>query len=146
MKREVSIDIAATPEKIWSLLVKRESILAIDPLIKDFEYVGEQHGGVGKMCYMEKESSGRLIRSLCRFTEWEENKKIALNQFMGDVTRMQVAYTIETTVGGSRLTLMYEVVMPYWIIGKILELLVLRPVMNAVGVQVVTNVKRLAES
>ena len=146
MKREASIDIAATPEKIWSLLVERDSILAIDPLIKVFEYVGEQHGGVGKMCYMEKESSGRLIRSLCRFTEWEENKKIALDQFMGDVTRMQVAYTIETTVGGSRLTLMYEVVMPYWIIGKILELLVLRPVMNAVGPQVVTNVKRLAVS
>ena len=54
MKREESIDIAAPPEKIWSLLVKRESILAIDPLIKSFDFVGEQHGGVGKMCYMEK--------------------------------------------------------------------------------------------
>jgi carbon monoxide dehydrogenase subunit G len=56
MKREESIDIAAPPEKIWSLLVKRESILAIDPLIKSFDFVGEQHGGVGKMCYMENES------------------------------------------------------------------------------------------
>jgi len=146
MKREESIDIAAPPEKIWSLLVKRESILAIDPLIKSFDFVGEQHGGVGKMCYMEKESSGRRIRSLCRFTEWEENKKLALNQFMGDVARMQVAYTIEATKGGSRLTLMYEVVMPYWIIGKLLELLVLRPVMKEIGPQVVANVKRLAEA
>ena len=147
MKREESIDIAAPPEKIWSLLVKRESILAIDPLIKSFDFVGEQHGGVGTMFYMEKETGGRLIRSLCIFTEWEENRKLAFHQFLGgDVKGMQVAYTIEATETGSRITLMHEVVMPYWIIGKIIELLVVRPVMEKVGPEVVANIKKLAEA
>jgi len=59
---------------------------------------------------------------------------------------MQVAYTIEAAKTGSRITLIHEVIMPYWIIGKILELLVLRSVMNEVGPQVVANMKRLAEA
>jgi hypothetical protein len=59
---------------------------------------------------------------------------------------MQVAYTIEATKTGSRLTLMHEVTMPYWIIGKIIELLVVGPVMKKVGPEVVTNIKKLAEA
>ena len=96
---------------------------------------------------MEKETGGRLIRSLCIFTEWEENKNLAFRQFLGsDVKGMQVAYTIEATKTGSRLTLMHEVVMHYWVIGKIIELLVVRPVMEKVGPEVVANIKRLSEA
>ena len=146
MKLEESIDIAAPPEKIWPLLVKRENVFAIDPLVKSFDFVGEQQSSAGTIFYMEKKTDGRLIRALCKFTEWDENKKLAFHQFMGDVKRMHVAYTIEATEKGSRLTLVHEVVMPYWIIGKIMELLVVRPLMKKVGPEVVANIKRLAEA
>jgi hypothetical protein len=83
MKLEKSIDIAAPPENVWSVITKRENLFAVDRLIKKFDFVGEQPGGVGKMFYMEKETEGRLIRSLCIFTEWEENRKFAFRQFLG---------------------------------------------------------------
>ena len=147
MKMEESVDIAASPENVWPVITKREDVFAVDRLVKKFDFVGEQPSGVGKMFYMEKESGGRLIRSLCIFTEWEENRKLAFRQFLGgDVKGMQVAYTIEATKTGSRLTLMHEVKMPYWIIGKIIELLVIRPVMKKVGPEVVANIKKLAEA
>jgi carbon monoxide dehydrogenase subunit G len=147
MKQEESIDIATPPENIWPLLTKRENVFAVDPLVKRFDFVGEQHSGVGTTFYMEKKTDGRLIRSLCTFTEWEENKKLAFHQFLGgDVKRMYVAYTIEPIEGGTRLTLVHEVVMPYCIIGKIVELLVVQPVMKKVGPEVVANIKRLAEA
>ena len=96
---------------------------------------------------MEKETSGRLIRSLCVFTEWEANRKLAFHQFLGgDVKGMQVVYTIEATKEGSRLNMMHEVVMPYWLIGKILELLVVRPVMKEMGPEIVANIKKMAEA
>jgi len=146
MKLEESIDIAAPPENIWPVRTKRENVFKADRLIKKFDFVGEQPSGVGKMFYMEKETEGRLIRSLCVFAEWEENRKLAFCQFLGgDVKGMQVAYTIEANKTGSRITLMHEVVMPYWIIGKIIELLVIRPVMKKVGPEVVANIKKLAE-
>ena len=147
MKREESIDVAASPENIWPVITKRENVFEVDRLIRRFDFVGEQHGGVGTMFYMEKETGGRLIRSLCIFTEWEENRKLAFHQFLGgDVKGMQVAYTIEATETGSRITLMHEVTMPYCIIGKIIELLVVRPVMEKVGPEVVANIKKLAEA
>ena len=147
MKMEESVDIAASPENVWPVITKREDVFAVDRLVKKFDFVGEQPSGVGKMFYMEKETEGRLIKSLCIFTEWEENRKLAFRQFLGgDVKGMQVAYTIEATKTGSRLTLMHEVKMPYWIIGKIIELLVIRPVMKKVGPEVVANIKKLAEA
>jgi hypothetical protein len=54
MKKKESIDIAASSEKVWSLLVKLENVFAIDRLVKRFDFVGEQHSGVGKMFYMVK--------------------------------------------------------------------------------------------
>jgi hypothetical protein len=147
MKLEESIDVAASPENVWPVITKRENVFEVDRLIRRFDFVGEQHSGVGTMFYMEKETEGRLIRSLCIFTEWEENRKLAFRQFLGgDVKGMQVAYTIEATKTGSRITLMHEVTMPYWIIGKIIELLVIRPVMEKVGPEVVANIKKLAET
>ena len=147
MKLEESIDVAAPPENIWPVITKRENVFKVDRLIRRFDFVGEQHSGLGTMFYMEKETDGRLIRSLCIFTEWEENRKLAFHQFLGgDVKGMQVAYTIEATKTGSRITLMHEVTMPYWIIGKIIELLVIRPVMEKVGPEVVANIKKLAEA
>jgi len=147
MKLEESIDIAAPPENIWPAITKRENVFKVDRLIKNFDFVGEQPSGVGTMFYMEKETEGRLIRSLCIFTEWEENRKLAFRQFLGgDVKGMQVSYTIEATKTGSRITLVHEVTMPYWIIGKIIELLAIRPVMKKVGPEVVANIKKLAEA
>ena len=147
MKLEESIDISAPPENIWPVITERENVFKVDRLIKKFDFVGEQPNSVGKMFYMEKESGRRLIRSLCIFTEWEENRKLAFRQFLGvDIKGMQVSYTIEATKTGSRITLMHEVTMPYWIIGKIIELLVIRPVMKKVGPEVVANIKTLAET
>jgi len=147
MKLKESIAIAAPPENIWPMIAKRENVSVVDPLVKRFDFVGEQHSGVETIFYMEKKTDGRLIRSLCKFTEWEENKKLAFHQILGgDVKRMYVAYTIEPIERGSRLTLVHEVVMPYWIIGKIVELLVVQPVMKKVGPEVVANIKRLAEA
>ena len=147
MKLKESIAIAAPPENIWPMIAKRENVSVVDPLVKRFDFVGEQHSGVGTMFYMEKKTDGRLIRSLCTFTEWKESKKLAFHQILGgDVKKMYVAYTIEAIEKGSRVTLMHEIVMPYWIIGKIVELLIARPVMKKVGPEVLANIKRLAEA
>jgi hypothetical protein len=147
MKLEESIDINAPPENIWPVITRPENVFKVDRLIKKFEFVGDRQSGAGAMFYMEKETEGRLIRSLCVFDEWEENKKLAFHQFLGgDVKGMKVAYTIISTSAGSILLLMHEVTMPYWFIGKIIELLVLRPIMKEMGPEVVANIKKLAEA
>lgn len=146
MKKKESIDISASPEKVWLLLVKRENAFKIDRLIERFDYIGEKQSGEGAMVYMVKKADGRVIRSVCTITKWSENEKLAFHQILGDVKKMEVEYTIEPVETGCRVTLVHDVVMPYWVIGKIIGFIAVRPVMDKIGKEVVTNIKRLAET
>jgi len=58
--------------------------------------------------------------------------------------KFDAAYTIEATETGSRLTMMWDTVMPYWIIGNIM-LLFLRKQWVKTADQMMANIKSLAE-
>jgi len=145
MRVQGSIEISAAPEKVWPVLTERENILQWAPRCERWEYVSEQRGGVGSMFYMVEKTDGRLFRYLCEVTEWEENKKLAFHQVLGDVKRLDVAFTIEATETGSRFTLVYDVGLPYWIIGKIMGLFMCKQ-MKKEAEGDLANIKRLAEA
>jgi uncharacterized protein YndB with AHSA1/START domain len=62
VKVQRSIDIKASPEKIWPFLVEPEKILKWFTHLKKFEYTGQQRSGVGTTCYYEELSSGKLMK------------------------------------------------------------------------------------
>ena len=146
MKVQGSIEIAAQPEKIWSLLTERETILQWAPRVERWDFVGEQRSGVGGMFYMVEKVDGRLYRYLCEVTEWDENRKLAFHQVLGDVKRLDAAFTIEAIEVGSRFTLAYNAGLPYWIIGKIMEWLFMRKHMKKEVEGDLANVKSMAEA
>jgi len=145
MKAENSIEIAAPPEKIWSLLTERENLLKWHPRAQTFDFIGEQRSGVGATFYMVGKSDGRLMRSVCEITDWQENKKFAFHEILGMTKKFDAAYTIEATETGSRLTMMWDTVMPYWIIGSIM-LLFFRKQWVEMSDQMIANIKSLAET
>ncbi|HJX69631.1 MAG TPA: SRPBCC family protein [Dehalococcoidia bacterium] len=145
MKAQGSIEIAAPPEKIWALLTKRETMLQSFPWCERFDFVGEQRSGVGSMFYMVQKVDGRTERHLCEVTEWEENKKLAFHQVLGDVKKLEVVFTIEATETGSRFALVYNATLPGWIIGKIIELFVGKRFKKEAE-EDLANIKRLAEA
>ena len=145
MKVEKSIEIAAPPEKIWSLVSQRENLLRWHPRAQRFDFIGEQHSGVGATFYMEGKGDGGAMRSVCEITEWQENKKFAFHEILGMTKKFDAAFTIEATETGSRLTMLWDTVLPYWIIGKIM-LLFFRKQWAKMTDQMLTNIKRLAEA
>ena len=145
MKVENSIEIAAPPEKIWSLITERENLLKWHPGAQTFDFIGEQRGGVGSTFYMVGKSDGRLMRSVCEITEWQENKKFAFHEILGMTKKFDAAYNIEATETGSRLTMMWDTVMPFWIIGSIM-LLFFRKQWVEMSDQMIANIKSLAET
>ena len=145
MKAENSIEIAAPPEKIWSLLTERENLLKWHPRAQTFDFIGEQRSGVGATFYMVGKSDGRLMRSVCEITDWQENKKFAFHEILGMTKKFDAAYNIEATETGSRLTMMCDTVMPYWIIGNIM-LLFFRKQWVKTTDQMLANIKSLAET
>ena len=145
MKVEKSIEIAAPPEKIWSLVSERENLLRWHPRAQRLDFIGEQRSGVGATFYMEGKSDGGVMRSVCEITEWQENKKFAFHEILGMTKKFDAAFTIEATETGSRLTMLWDTVLPYWIIGKIM-LLFFRKQWAKMTDQMLTNIKRLAEA
>ena len=145
MKVQGSIEIAAPPQKIWALLTKRETMSQVFPWCERFDFVGEQRSGVGGMFYLVEKLDGRTMRYLFEITEWEENKKLASRQVLGDVKKAEVVFTIEAAEAGSRFTLVYDGVLPGWIIGKIMELFVGKRFKKKAE-EDLANIKRLAEA
>ena len=121
MKVGNSIEITASPEKIWPFLVEPEKILKWCITFKKFEYTGEQCSGVDTPFYVEAKAGGPLMKLNFTVTEWVENEKLAFKMVSGNfVKSYEQAWTVETTPSGSRFTFMEQVEMPYGIIGKIM--------------------------
>lgn len=144
MKVEKSIEIAASPEKLWPLLSKKESLLKWHPNAQEFDFIGDQHSGVGAKFFMVGKTDGRLMRSICEITEWQENKKFTFREIWGMTKKFETEFTIEPIKTGSRLTIFWDTVMPYWIIGQIMLWMMSKQWMK-MSEEMLVNIKKLAE-
>jgi uncharacterized protein YndB with AHSA1/START domain len=121
MKAQKSIDIAASPEKIWPYLIEPEDILKWCITFLKFEYTGEQRSGVGTTFYVEEKAGGPLMKLNFRITDWVVNEKVAFSMISGNFVKdYEQSWTIGAIPSGSRFTFWEEVTMPYGIIGKII--------------------------
>jgi carbon monoxide dehydrogenase subunit G len=150
MKIERSIEIAASPEKVWSMMFdKLENSLQWHPNVTKIESIGEQQSGVGTMMYIEEKLKGRLglIKMVIEVTEVEENRKQAVHQVLGSAMKnLDVTYTLEPTAIGCRLTASVNMVFMCWIIDIILWLVAGKNISRKHWETVLANVKRLAEA
>jgi len=144
MKVERSIEIGAPPEKVWPLIGEGDNILRWHPNAERFDFVGEQHSGVGALFYMVGKQRGQAMSSLCEITEWRENEKMAFRQIMG-MGQFESAYTIEATGTGSRLIIAWEYVLPFWVLGMVMGLLTRKQWVDLTD-QMLRNIKGLAEA
>jgi len=122
MKVTKSIDIMATPYKIWPFLVEPEKIMAWSYTFKKFEFAGEQHMGVGTPLYIEEKAGGPLMKMRFEITEWKENEKIALRMVSGSSLKSySQSWLLEPISSGARFTFMEKVELPWGIIGKLIS-------------------------
>ena len=146
MKVQRSIEIAVPPEKIWPFLVKPDKILKWFNLLQKFEYTGEQHSGVGTPFYYEEKSPGPLMKLHFKVTEWVENERLAFIMTSGTLKKDDQIWSIEATPSGSRFTLTEDVEMPWGIIGKAIEVLLVGGSVGKHQEEILANLKSLAEA
>jgi uncharacterized protein YndB with AHSA1/START domain len=122
MRVERSVDIAASPEKIWPFLVEPEKILKWVTTFKKFEYTSEQRSGVGTPIYVEeKVGPTPLMKMDFKAREWVENVRLAYSITSGSgVKRYEISENIEGSSAGSKFTFMENVELPWGIVGKLL--------------------------
>ena len=146
MKVQKSIEITASPEKIWPYLVEPDKILKWCITFVKFEYTSEQRSGVGATFYLEEKAGGPLMKLNFRITEWIENEKVAFSMTSGNFVKgYDQSWTILAIPSGSRFTFAEEVVLPYGILGKIMGFFAVRG-SEATVRKMLPKLKTLAEA
>ena len=133
MKVQKSIEINATPEKIWPYFIEPEKILAWCITFKKFEYTGDQRSGIGTPLYIEENAGTGLTRMRFVIDEWKEYTSLVLRMISGASYRSYIQqFTLEPIASGSRFTFAEEITLPYGILGKLIGLIAER--MSAITV------------
>jgi hypothetical protein len=148
VKVQRSIEIKATPEKIWPFLVEPEKILKWFNLLQKFEYTGEKKSGVGTTFYYEEKSGGQLMKMNYKVTEWVVNKKIAFVVTSGSLKKDDQIWSIDPIPmpRGSRFTMYEDLEMPMGIFGKVIGALFGEMMIGKNMEKILANLKRLAEA
>ena len=124
MKAQGSIVINAPPEKVWPFLVEPEKVLQWSSTYKKFEYVGDQHSGVGTKFHIEEKAGGPLMKIDFETNEWEDNKTLSMRMVSGTgVKSYKQNYLLEKVEQGCKLSFMEEVELPMGFIGKFIGFL-----------------------
>ena len=124
MKAEGSIVINAAPEKTWPYLVEPEKVLQWSSTYQKFEYIGDQHSGVGTKIYIEEKAGGPLMKMNFEATAWEENKALTLRMVSGSGVKSYTQnYRLEKVEQGCKISFMEEVELPMGFIGKFIGFL-----------------------
>ncbi len=124
MKVEKTIDIAATPEKIWPFLVDPEKIPKWFDSFKKCEFKSEKHSGVGTQYYVEEKVPGPLRKINFEATVWNNNKNLTLEMTSGkNINSYEINWRLQQDQSHTQFHFREEVGMPFGLIGKILGVL-----------------------
>lgn len=124
MKVEKSIEISATPDKIWPFLVEPDKILMWFDSFKKCEYIGDKHTGSETTYYVEEKVPGPLRKIDFEVKNWNENENLILEMTSGkNVNSYEIRWNLEATQSGTTFHFVEEIGMPFGVIGKILGVL-----------------------
>ena len=125
MRVESSVEIAATPEKVWPFLVEPDKVLKWCITFQKFEYPGKQRSGAGTTLYIEEKVSPMPLMKLnFTVTEWLENERLAFSLTSGNLTKgYDQIWKVEAIPSGSRFTFSEDFQMPFGFIGKLMGII-----------------------
>lgn len=116
---EKSIEISAPSEKVWPMLFWDRLPEWLDG-IKEAKYTSEDKDSVGATAHVIGETAGIKVEFDVEITEYIENEKATWRSTAGNLTAIGLT-TLKTTETGTKLTLMMDYDLPYSILGKIVD-------------------------
>jgi hypothetical protein len=147
-KATVSIEIEASPEKVFDFVVSDK----VNEVWKDMvesKWTSEKPIGLGSTAYYagkhryNKEEEWNAV-----VTEFTKNKSMTMllkgaNKHSRDQTNY---YAFEPTAKGTKLTFSMEYKLPYSILGKLLDALMIKRWINREDAKMLENIKKALEA
>lgn len=141
---EKSIEIKATPKKVFNYLKKPEKQPEWMPRLEKNTITSEKKEGVGVTIHGTGSMGGKNMEWDWEVTEWEENKRIAW-KFEPPPFKGKGSFTLEPTDEGTRAILESEYEVPYSVLGKIFDKIKIRKEMEENLSTSLENLKNILE-
>jgi carbon monoxide dehydrogenase subunit G len=116
-----SIEIEASPEKVFAFLTDMEKMNEINKGFSEFEYTSTGPVGVGTTMHYVGKAGGSETEWDMEMTEFEKNKKMSMRTIGKSKFKMQQSVILEPTAKGTKATYVADYTMPYSILGKIVD-------------------------
>jgi uncharacterized protein YndB with AHSA1/START domain len=100
---EKSIQIAATPEEIWTCLTHPTWIQKWWTALREYHYASELHSGLGMTFVVEEKIGiGPLLRIKFEVSRWRKPEQIKFKMVSGTgATSYEISWTLEPIEGGT---------------------------------------------
>jgi carbon monoxide dehydrogenase subunit G len=124
-KIDGSVEIAASPETVWSMLADRENEFKFYPAVVSHEIDPPGLAVLGQKNHSKAKIGGMKVETFTEITELEPNQKIVFSGRQGGILKSFIqTVTLEPIESGTKVTQSgeYEVSMGY--LGKLLNKLV----------------------
>ena len=116
-KFEKSIEINASPEKVWPI-VSREKLMEVQPEWKKAEWISKDENKAVSTLRMTGEVGGYKAKMDIEFPRWKENEKLTWRTKYEFKT--SGSFTIVPTKVGSKYTVVMEYELPNSILGTVI--------------------------
>ena len=143
-----SIEIEASPEKVFDFVASEK----MNNLIREFvagKWTSAGSVGVGSIAhYVGVNERNKGEEWNAEVTEFVKNNKLTMH-LTGTNTRSNDQtnyYVFEPTTKGTRLTISSEYKMPYSILGKLIDLLVVKRMVEKTGIKMLDDLKKALET
>ena len=116
-----SIEIEASPEKVFTLINDLKKMNALSKGFAEGEYISKGPVGVGTTMHYVAKAGGQQSEHDMEVTEFVKNNKVVAHTIGASKLKMQMSYTLEPTAKGTKLTFSVDYELPYSILGKIVD-------------------------
>ena len=120
-KMTKSIEVAASPEKVFAFLTDIEKLNEIAKGDVEFKQTSKGPWKVGTTIHWISKQSGSHMEADMEVTEFEKNKKATISTVKTSKLKLKQTCTVEPTEKGTKLTYIADYTMPYSILGKIID-------------------------
>jgi carbon monoxide dehydrogenase subunit G len=116
-----SIEIKASPEKVFALMCDLEKMNVITKGIEEAEYTSKGPIGVGTTKHVVGKAGRFKEESNMEITEFVKNRKVSMRTIGASRVKMNVSQSFEPTAEGTKLTVANDYKLPYSMLGKLVD-------------------------
>ena len=141
-----SIEIEASPEKVFTLIIDTKKMNEAGKGFAEMEYTSKGPVGVGTTVHHVGRTGGQVVEWDMEITEFVKNKKMSDHTIGASKVKMGSSWTFEPTAKGTKLAVSMDYELPYSVLGKVIDKLKFSKDMDKTMGKLLENIKKALEA